>query len=50
MEEHTGNTFIGRIEKVFDLLGYHLTPQGLPLAINTVTGVARTTPATCAQT
>ena len=32
MEKHTGKTFIGRVEKGFDFLGYHLTPQGLSVA------------------
>ena len=32
MENHPGKTCIGRVEKGFDFLGYHLTPQGLSVA------------------
>ena len=31
-----GKTFIGKIEKGFDFLGYHFSPQGLRLARQTV--------------
>jgi hypothetical protein len=29
-------TFIGRIEKGFDFLGYHFSPEGLSVAKNTI--------------
>ncbi len=29
LAKHPGKTFIGRIEKGFDFLGYHFSPQGL---------------------
>ena len=32
LAKHPGKTFIGRIEKGFDFLGYHFSPQGLTLA------------------
>ena len=32
LQKHPGKTFIGRIEKGFDWLGYHLCPNGLRLA------------------
>ena len=36
LEKHPDKTFIGRIEKGFDFLGYHFSPQGLGLARKTV--------------
>ena len=36
IEKHRGKTFIGRIEKGFDFLGYHFSPQGLTLARQTI--------------
>jgi hypothetical protein len=32
LEKHPDKTFIGRVEKGFDFLGYHTTPQGLSVA------------------
>jgi hypothetical protein len=29
LEKHPDKTFIGRIEKGFDFLGYHFSPEGL---------------------
>ena len=36
LTKHPGKTFIGRIEKGFDFLGYHFSPQGLTLARQTI--------------
>jgi len=36
LEKHPDKTFIGRIEKGFDFLGYRFSPQGLGLARKTV--------------
>ncbi len=36
LEKHRDKTFIGRIEKGFDFLGYHFSPQGLGVAKKTV--------------
>jgi len=36
LEKHPDKTFIGRIERGFDFLGYHLAPGRLPLARATV--------------
>ncbi len=36
LEEHPGKTFIGRIERGFDFLGYHFRPDGLSVAKKTV--------------
>ncbi len=33
---NSDKTFIGRIERGFDLLGYHFDPDGLSVAKNTV--------------
>ena len=35
MEKHPDKTFIGRIEKGFDFLGYHFNPAGLTVAHET---------------
>jgi RNA-directed DNA polymerase len=44
LEKHPDKTFIGRVEKGFDFLGYHFSPQGLGLARKTVENfVARAT-------
>jgi RNA-directed DNA polymerase len=44
LEKHPDKTFIGRIEKGFDFLGYHFSPQGLGLARKTVENfIARAT-------
>jgi len=32
-----GKTFIGRIERSFDFLGYHFSPAGLTVTAKTVT-------------
>jgi RNA-directed DNA polymerase len=32
LEKHPDKTFIGRIEKGFDFLGYHFSPEGLAVA------------------
>ena len=36
LNKHPDKTFIGRIEKGFDWLGYHLSPAGLRLATTTI--------------
>ena len=36
LEKHPDKTTIGRIEKGFDFLGYHISPEGLSLAKKTV--------------
>jgi len=36
MEKHPDKTFIGRIERGFDFLGYHFSPAGLSVAQKTV--------------
>jgi len=36
LEKHPEKTSIGRIEKGFDFLGYHISPEGLSLAKKTV--------------
>ena len=36
LEKRPGKTFIGRVERGFDFLGYHLTPGRLTLARATV--------------
>ncbi len=36
LKKHPGKTFIGRIEKGFDFLGYHFSPRGLTLARQTM--------------
>ncbi len=34
--KHPGKTFIGRIERGFDFLGYHFGPDGLTVAAKTI--------------
>ena len=36
LEKHPEKTFIGRIEKGFDFLGYHFSPEGLSVAEKTM--------------
>ncbi len=36
LEKHPDKTFIGRIEKGFDFLGYHFGPTGLAVARETI--------------
>ena len=36
LEKHPDKTFIGKIARGFDFLGYHLTPAGLTVARATV--------------
>ena len=36
LDKHPDKTFIGRIEKGFDWLGYHISPAGLRLAAKTI--------------
>ena len=36
LEKHPDKTFIGRVEKGFDFLGYHISPEGLSLAKKTI--------------
>ena len=36
LEKHPDKTFIGRIERGFDFLGYHFSPAGLSLAKKTI--------------
>ena len=35
LEKAPNKTFIGRVEKGFDFLGYHVSPQGLTVAAQT---------------
>ena len=37
LEKHPDKTFIGRIERGFDFLGYHFSPAGLAVAKQTIT-------------
>jgi len=32
LEKHPDKTFIGRIERGFDFLGYHFSPEGLTVS------------------
>ena len=36
LEKHPDKTFIGRIEKGFDFLGYHFSPVGFSMAEKTI--------------
>ena len=36
LSKHPDKTFIGRIEKGFDFLGYHFGPEGISVAKETV--------------
>ena len=36
LEKHPDKTFIGRIERGFDFLGYHFSPAGLAVAKKTI--------------
>ena len=36
MEKHPDKTFIGRIERGFDFLGYHFNPAGFTVAKATI--------------
>ena len=36
LEKHPDKTFIGRVERGFDFLGYHFSPAGLAVAEETV--------------
>ena len=36
LEKHPDKTFIGKVEKGFDFLGYHFSPEGLSVADATV--------------
>lgn len=36
LEKHPDKTFIGRIERGFDFLGYHFSPAGLSVAEKTI--------------
>jgi hypothetical protein len=36
LEKHPEKTFIGRIERGFDFLGYHFSPKGLTAARKTL--------------
>ena len=36
LEKHPDKTFIGRIEKGFDFLGYHFSPEGVSVAEKTI--------------
>ncbi len=36
LDKHPGKTFIGRIERGFDFLGYHFSREGLTVATKTV--------------
>src|SRR5262249_40938587 len=39
---HPDKTFIGRVERGFDFLGYHITPHGLSVARGDAQAVRRT--------
>lgn len=36
LEKHPEKTFVGQIEKGFDFLGYHVSPDGLSVAEKTI--------------
>lgn len=36
VEKHPDKTFIGRVERGFDFLGYHFSPGGLSIAPQTI--------------
>jgi len=36
LEKHPDKTFIGRIERGFDFLGYHFSPAGMKIAAKTI--------------
>ncbi|CAB1063130.1 hypothetical protein D1BOALGB6SA_7913 [Olavius sp. associated proteobacterium Delta 1] len=36
LEKHPDKTFIGKIDKGFDFLGYHFSPAGLTVATGTL--------------
>jgi len=36
LEKHPDKTFIGRIDKGFDFLGYHFSPEGLSVSEKTI--------------
>src|SRR5947209_17663144 len=36
LEKHRDKTFIGRMERGFDFLGYHFSPAGLTVAAKTI--------------
>jgi len=36
LEKHPDKTYIGRVEKGFDFLGYHITPDGVSVAPQTL--------------
>lgn len=36
LEKHPDKTYIGKIEKGFDFLGYHFSPDGLSIAEKTI--------------
>jgi len=36
LEKHPDKTFIGRIARGFDFLGYHFGPEGLAMAARTI--------------
>lgn len=36
LEKHPDKTYIGRVEKGFDFLGYHISPDGLVVATATL--------------
>ena len=36
LEKHPDKTFIGKIERGFDFLGYHFSPAGLTVAMKTI--------------
>lgn len=40
LKKHPDKTFIGRIEKAFDFLGYHFGPEGLTVAKATLSKFA----------
>jgi hypothetical protein len=50
MEKHPDKTFIGRIEKGFDFLGYHFNPAGLTVAHETFVRFVPCTPPAKPQT
>jgi hypothetical protein len=44
-----GKTFIGRIERGFDFLGYHFSPSGLTVAAKTVANFIEKASRLCGQ-
>jgi RNA-directed DNA polymerase len=45
LSKHPDKTAMGRVERGFDFLGYHFTPQGISLAAQTLAnGASKSSP------